>query len=151
MKKRNLLFFTLSSLLLFGGLTACRHGYHRGGIDEFDIEAAVDRTAARLQLDELQEAELKRIATEIAAKAKEMHADRQTRHREMADLVRRQVISRDEVDRKIADKMEKMNELAAFAADRLIAFHSTLTAEQREKVAAHIEKHASGRHRFFHR
>jgi hypothetical protein len=36
----------------------------------------------------------------------------------------------------------------SFSADRLIAFHSTLTPEQREKIAVHIESRASGGCRF---
>jgi Spy/CpxP family protein refolding chaperone len=151
MNKRNLLFITVSSLFLVTGFTACRHGHHRGGFDEFDIEAATNRIASRLDLDENQKAELKAISTEIAAKAKEMHADRQTRHQELADLVRRDTIGRDEVGRMIDDKLAKMQELAGFAADRLVAFHATLTPEQREKIAAHIEEHTSSRCGFFRR
>ena len=45
--------------------------------------------------------------------------------------------------------LEKMQELADFAADRLVAFHATLTAEQREKVAEHIEEPPSSSCRFF--
>ena len=151
MKKRNLLFITLSSLFLATGFTACKHGHHRGGFDEFDIEAATNRIASRLELSETQKAELKTITTEIAAKAKEMHADRQTRHQELADLVRQETISRAEIDQKIDDKLTKIKELADFATDRLVTFHATLTPEQREKVAEHIEEHSSRRHGFFHR
>ena len=150
MNKRNLLFITVSSLFLVTGFTACRHGHQRG-FDEFDIEAATNRIASRLDLSETQKTELKTITTEIAAKAKQMHTDRQTRHQELADLVRQDAINRADVDQKIADKLEKMKEMADFATDRLIAFHATLTPEQREKVAAHIEEHASGRRGFFHR
>ena len=151
MKKRNLLILTLSSLFLVSGFAACRHGHHRGGFDEFDIEAATNRIASRLDLSESQKADLQTITTEIAAKAKEMHADRQTRHQELADLVRQETISRVEIDQKIDDKLTKMKELADFAADRLVAFHATLTPEQREKVAGHIEDHSSNRCGFFRR
>ena len=148
MRKRNILLLTLSSLVLVTGLGACKHGHHRG-FDEFDLEAATNRIASRLDLDETQKADLKVIAAEIAAKAKEMHTDRETRHRELAALVRQDTISRDTVERMVADKFQKMQELADFAADRLIAFHATLTAEQREKVAERIEEHASHRRGFF--
>ena len=151
MNKRNLLFITVSSLLLATGFTACRHGHHRGGFDEFDIEAATNRIASRLELDETQKADLKTIAAEFAAKAKEMRADRQARHQELAELVRQDAINRADVDQRIADRLANMKELADFAADRLIAFHATLTPEQREKVATRIEEHGEGRCGWFRR
>ena len=143
MRKRNVIFIILSSLFLATGFAACRHGHHPGGFDKFDVEAATNRIASKLDLDQTQKAELKEIATEIAAKAKDMHADRETRHQEFADLVRQASVSNDTVKQMIAEKMDKMQELAYFATDRLVAFHATLTPEQREKVAEHIESHGS--------
>ena len=70
------------------------------------------------------------------------------RHYPRSDLVRRETISRDTVDQKVTEKLQKMKELADFAADRLIAFHATLTAEQREKMAEHIEERASNKRWF---
>jgi uncharacterized membrane protein len=149
MKKRNVLIITLLSMLTATGFVACKHGHHRGGFDEFDIEAGVNRIASRLDLNESQKADLEKITTEIAAKAKEMHGDREAHHKELADLVRQQTISRDTLDRMVADKMEKMQIMADFAADRLIPFHATLTDEQREKIAEHIEETSANRCRFF--
>jgi uncharacterized membrane protein len=151
MKKRNVLITTLFSLFLFSGLAGCRHGSHHGGFDEFDLEAAASRIASRLDLSESQQLELEGIMTEIAAKAREMHADRETRHQELADLVRQDTISRETVDRKMTEKFDQMKDLADLAADRLIAFHATLTPEQREKVAEHIEEHAASKRSCFRR
>ena len=148
MKKRNAVIIALLSMFTAAGVVACKHGHHRGGFDEFDLEAAVNRIASRLDLDESQKSDLKTITDEIAAKAKEMRADGQERHQELADLVRQETISRDTVNQRVTEKLQKMKELADFAADRLIAFHATLTAEQREKVAEHIEEHASNRRWF---
>ena len=144
MKKRNVVIVTLTSLFLATGFAACKHGYHRG-FDEFDLEAVTNRIAARLELDDTQKADLEVLAAEITGKVKEMRADRESRHRELADLVRQEAISRETVDRMIGDKMEKMEELAGFATDRLLKFHATLTPEQREKIAVHIEEHASSK------
>jgi Spy/CpxP family protein refolding chaperone len=151
MKKRHVMVITLSSLLLFGGLAACRHHHRPGGFDEFDLEAAVKRIASRLDLSDSQQEQLQTIATELAAKAGEMHADRETRHQELAELVRRDTIDRETAERMIVEKFEKMKELADLAADRLLDFHASLTPEQREKVAERIEEHASRRRCFFRR
>jgi Spy/CpxP family protein refolding chaperone len=149
MKKRNVFIISLLSMVMATGFAACKHGHHAGGFDKFDLEAAVKRIASRLDLDESQKADLEKITAEIAAKAKEMHGDREAHHKELADLVRQQAISRDTVDRLVAGKMEKMQKMADFAADRLIAFHATLTDEQREKIAEHIEEKSENRCRFF--
>ena len=144
MKKRFVLIGTLFSVLLVSGLVACKHGGHFNGFDEFDQQAVVSRVASRLDLNDSQKAELQDIVGEIAARAKALHADRQARHKELADLVRQETVSRETVDRMIAEKFDRMKALADLAADRLVAFHATLTPEQREKLAAHIEEHTAG-------
>jgi len=151
MNKRNVLIITLVGLMLGMGFVACRHGHHSGGFDEFDLEAAINRIASRLDLTESQKTDLKAISSEIAAKAKEMHGDQEGRHQVLADLVRQETISRDTVDQMVEEKLDKIVEMTDFVADRMIAFHATLTPEQREKIAEHIEAHASSRCRFFRR
>ena len=151
MKKRNVILTTLFSLLIIVGFGACRHGYHRGGFDEFDLEAATKRIASRLDLSESQKSELKEIITDFATKAKEMRADRETRHRELANLVRQDTIDRETVDMMITAKFDQMRDLADNAASRLIAFHATLSPEQREKIAAHIKEHTAADRGFFRR
>lgn len=147
-KKSVMIVITLCTLVLIGGVAACKHGHHPGGFDEFDLAAATDRIASRLDLTESQKADLKQITREIADKAKAMHANHASRRRELADLVRQDAIGRDVVDQLITDKMEKMREMADFAAERLIAFHGTLTPEQRESIAAIIENRSSKGCRF---
>lgn len=144
MKKRHFLISTLFSLMLVSGLAACKHGSHFNGFDEFDQQAVVNRVASRLDLNDSQKAEFQDIVGEFAARAKALHADRKARHQELADLVRQETVSREAVDRMVAEKFDRMRELADLAEDRLIAFHATLTPEQREKLAAHIEDHAAG-------
>ncbi len=147
-KKTTLIVITLCALFLIGGVAACKHGRHPGGFDEFDLAAATDRIASRLDLTESQKADLERIAGEIAEKAKAMHADRESLHKEIADLVRQDAIDRADIDRLVDEKMEKMVTMVDFTAERLIAFHSTLTPEQREKIATRIENRSSGGCRF---
>jgi Spy/CpxP family protein refolding chaperone len=145
MKKRNILISTLFSVMLVTGLAACKHGRSCGSFDEFDRQAVVNRVASHLDLSESQKAELQDIVGEFADRVKALHADRQAHHRELADLVRQETVSRQTVDRMVAEKLDRMKELADLAADRLIAFHATLTPGQREKLAAHIEAHAADR------
>ena len=138
----------LSALFLMAGLTACKHGHRPGGFDEFDLAAATDRIAHRLDLTESQKADLKQITAEIAEKAKAMHAQREERLQEFADLIRQDAVDKDIVDGLIDEKMEKVREMADFTVVRLLAFHATLTPEQREQIAAHIEDRAGNGCRF---
>jgi periplasmic protein CpxP/Spy len=144
MKKRIVLISTLISILLVSGLAACRHGRYHNGFDKFDQQAVVNRIASRLDFTASQKAEFQDIVGEFAARAKALHADSQSRHKELADLVRQEKISRESVDRMVAEQFDRMKALADLAEDRLIAFHATLTPEQREKLAAHIEDHSTG-------
>jgi Spy/CpxP family protein refolding chaperone len=147
-QKSRMIVITLCALFLIGGVAACKHGHHPGGFDEFDLAAATDRIASRLDLTESQAAGLKQIAGEIAEKAKAMHADHASRHQDLANLIRQDAIDQNTVDGLITDKMERLREMADFAAERLIAFHATLTPEQRETIATHIENRSSDGCRF---
>ena len=147
-KKHVVIVMALVTFLFVGGVAACKHGHHPGGFDEFDLAAATSRIASRLDLTESQKADLDQMASEFAERVQAMHAERDSRRQELADLVRQESIDRMLVDQRIAEKLEKMSEMADFAADRLIAFHGTLTPEQREKIAAHIESRTSGGCRF---
>lgn len=149
MKKKSVwIVVTLCTLFLIGGVAACKHRHHPGGFDEFDLAAITDRIASRLDLTESQKADLKQIAREIAEKAKAMHANPETRYQELADLIRQDAIASDVVDEIIAEKMKSMQQMADFAAERLIAFHGSLTPEQREMIAVRIESRSSGGCRF---
>jgi protein CpxP len=136
------------SFFVIGGLAACKHRHGSCGFDEFDLEAAINRIASRLDLTETQKADLDQKAREVAEKAKFLQADRETRHQELANLIRQESIDQEEVDARINARMEKMKEMADFVSVRLVAFHSTLTPEQREKIAARVEEHASEGCRF---
>jgi uncharacterized membrane protein len=150
MKKQHVAIVIALVTLIFvgGGVAACKHGHHAGGFDEFDLAAATNRIASRLDLTESQKADLDQMASDFAERVQAIHAERENRRQELADLVRQDTIDRTLVDQRIADKLEKVSEMADFAADRLIAFHGTLTPEQREKIAAHIESRSSGGCRF---
>ena len=148
MKKKWIIIIGIVGILLTSGVVACHRGCHPGGFDEFDLAAATNRIASRLDLSDSQKAQLERIAGEIMAKAKALHADRDSHCQQLADLIRQDTIDKEEVDGMIDQKMAQMREMADFALERLIVFHGTLTPEQREKIASRIEEHASDGCRF---
>lgn len=145
MKKKWIILTVVIGIMLVGVAVACNRGYHHGGFDEFDLAAATNRIASRLDLTDPQKAQLEQIAGEIMEKARAMHADRDAHRQQLADLVRQDAIDKAALDEMIDQKMAQMRETADFVLERLIAFHGTLTHEQRDKIAAHIEVHASDR------
>ena len=146
--KKNLSIIITLSVFIIGGVAACKHSHHPGGFDAFDLAAATNRIASRLDLTASQKADLDQMAREIAEEAKAMRADRADRHQVLADMIRQEEISREVVDTMIDDKVEKLQEMADFTVERLIAFHGTLTPDQREKIATHIENRSSNGCRF---
>jgi len=148
MKKRVILGAVVISLLVIvTGVMACRH--HSGhGFDKFALEAMNKRITSKLDLNESQQASLESITAEFKAKIEEMHAGSKERRIQAADLIRQDVIDRETVDQMIAERRDKLQELADLAVDRLIAFHAVLTPEQREKIAEHIKSHADKKCRF---
>ena len=118
MKKNLSIVITLSVFIIIGGVAACKHSHHPGGFDAFDLAAATNRIASRLDLTASQKADLDQMAREIAEEAKAMRADRADRHQVLADMIRQEEISREVVDTMIDDKVEKLQEMADFTVER---------------------------------
>jgi len=146
--KRTMVLVVVLSLLLIGGLAACKHRRGPCGFDQFDLQAGINRVASRLDLTEEQKADLDQIAHEITEKARALQEVRSVRQQELANVVRQDSIDQAVVDEMISARFNEMREMVDFASVRLIAFHSNLTPEQREKIAQRIEDHAAEGCRF---
>lgn len=145
MKKRNKIVpVILGVIILMGGLSACKHGFHARGFDDFDLDAMTERIAWRLDLTESQKTTLDRIAGEIVEKAKTMHSESEPCRQELADLVRQEELKLETVDEMVAERMVKIQAMADFVTERIVEFHEELTPEQREKIADQIENHTPG-------
>ncbi len=121
----------ISGALIF---TGCRSHSHEG-----KAEFMVDYIAETLDLNEEQRAQLDGIKDEFIAKAKEMHAQKETLHAAFMTELRKEEINRENLNDLIDQKRAQMDEFINLAMYRLIEFHKTLSAEQREKLATKIE------------
>ncbi|MGD9079307.1 MAG: Spy/CpxP family protein refolding chaperone [Desulfobacterales bacterium] len=121
----------ISAALLFSGC--------RSHSPNHKAEFMVDYIAETLDLDEGQRAQLDGIKEDFMAKAKEMHAQKEAMHAEFMAELRREEISRENLDSLIAQKRANMDEFINLAVTRLVEFHKTLSPEQREKLVAKIE------------
>ncbi len=121
----------ISAALVF---TGCRsHSAH--GKAEF----MVDYIAETLDLNVQQRAQLDEIKEEFLAKAREMHAKKETMHDEFMAELRKEEIDQQRMKELISQKQEQMAEIMDLAVVRLAEFHRTLTPDQREKLVAKLE------------
>ena len=121
----------ISGALIF---TGCRSHSH-----EHKAEFMVDYVAETIDATDEQRAQLDGIKDEFVAKAKEMHAQKEAMHVALIAELRKEEISRETLNGLIDQKRAQMDEFISLAMDRLIEFHKTLSAEQKEKLAAKIE------------
>jgi Spy/CpxP family protein refolding chaperone len=121
----------ISGALIF---TGCRSHSHEG-----KAEFMIDYVAETLDLTDEQRVQLDGIKDEFIAKAKEMHAQKEVMQAAFMAELRKEEINRESLNDLIDQKRAQMDEFINLAMDRLIEFHKTLSAEQREKLVAKIE------------
>ena len=120
------------SLLFFSG---CRRSGHDKG-----AEFMIDYMSEALDLTDGQQAQLEDIKAEMFAKAKQLHDDKRAQRDEFMALLQAEAIDPAKLKTMIAGHRAKMDELVDLGVDRVVAFHSTLSAEQKEKLVEKIEK-----------
>jgi len=121
----------ISGALIF---TGCRSRSH-----EHKAEFMVDYIAETIDATDKQRAQLDGIKDEFVARAKEMHDQKEAMHAAFIAELRKEEISRETLNGLIDQKRAQMDEFINLAMDRLIEFHGTLSAEQREKLVTKIE------------
>ena len=130
----------ISGALVF---TGCRSHSHQDR-----VEFMMDYIAETLDLTEPQREQLDGIKEEFMAKAKEMHVQKEAMHDAFMAELRKEEINQENLKGLIAEKRAQMDEMIDLALARLVEFHKTLSAEQREKLVAKIEyfreKHQHG-------
>ena len=129
----------ISGVALFSGCRRHSHGHK--------AEFMVDYISEALDLNESQQAQLDQIKDELMAKAKGMHADKESLHEELVTQLRSEEIDQVRVKAVIAEHREKIDEIIDLIVVRLAEFHKTLTPEQKEKLIAKIETFKKWHHR----
>jgi len=129
----------ISGVALFSGCRRHSHGHK--------AEFMVDYISEALDLNESQQAQLDQIKDELMAKAKGMHADKESLHEELVTQLRSEEIDQVRVKALIAEHREKIDEIIDLVVLRLAEFHKTLTPEQKEKLIAKIETFKKWHHR----
>jgi len=129
----------ISGVALFSGCRRHSHGHK--------AEFMVDYISETLDLNESQQAQLDQIKDELMAKARQMHADKESMHAELVAQLRSEEIDQVRVKAVIAEHRAQMDEIVDLIVVRLAEFHKTLTPEQKEKLISKIETFKKWHHR----
>lgn len=121
----------IAATVLFQG---CRQGRPA------EAAFAVDYLEEALDLTPAQRSELERIAGEIIAEGAAMRAARERAHGELKSLLAAEALDVDRLKGLLSGQREGLDRLVGLAVERLAAFHATLTAEQKAKLVAKLEK-----------
>lgn len=121
----------LGSALFIG----CRHeGPHKGAAFMMDyMTEALDLTKEQL-------AKVNAYKDEVMTKVVAMRSEKKQLHEEIKAQLRREEIDTTRIKELVAEQRAKMDEVIDLMVDRIADFHRTLTPEQRDKLAAKLEK-----------
>ncbi|MBI9082187.1 MAG: Spy/CpxP family protein refolding chaperone [Desulfobacterales bacterium] len=148
MKKKGMIGIIISVTAVVIALVGCGHQKFWSHEDSPEARAAwvVKKVSDRLDLNPRQQEELNRISKEVMARRDDIRTSREQSRQQVLDMVRSDAINRAELERLVNEKKAQIEELIPFFMDKALAFHAMLTPEQRETLAAEMEKHHSRGH-----
>lgn len=124
--------------LLAMGLGGCGRFHHHTPQERADC--LVQKIVARLDLDQGQQQQLKRIEGEVLAKGAEMRAHREGDFAELIALLKSDQIDPTRFKIDVDLHQARAHELVAFIGEKFREFHDLLTPEQRQKAAQLLEE-----------
>ena len=99
-----------------------------------------DEITDRLELNADQQAMLDRIAEDVLQRGKQMHQGREEARATLMAELKKERMDRATIEELVARKRQQMDEMADYLIENALAFHETLTPQQREKLALELEK-----------
>ncbi len=140
-------FFPLSvafgaGALLFSG---CHRNCGREGDPQKQADKIVDRMKRKLDLNSEQEAKIRVLAHEVADSLATLRGLHQGLHAEILKQLRSPAVDTAALGHDVSDREARFHALRPFLVRKFSELHALLTPQQREKLAAFLEKHR-GRH-----
>lgn len=112
------------------------------------MDCMVDKFADTLELESDQRTQLMQMAEVVKSKRQEIHSLHQGTRQEVISEIRKVSIDKQKIDALFNDAKERFDEMYNLFSTEFIAFHQTLTSEQKEKLVAQMEKHHQRRRCF---
>lgn len=132
---KKLTIITLTGALLFG-MTACFN--HN---PEERAEWMTERIASELELDENQKGKLITLRAEIMNAHRMLQDDRESSSDDIKTLVASEKMDKEAVRALFDRRHKKAEQLAGPVLDKLVDFHASLNAEQKQKIIEFMEEH----------
>jgi uncharacterized membrane protein len=126
-------------LMCLGG---CRHHSPEKMADH-----AIDDLTAKLELNTAQQQYLQVIKTALLGKLAEMKKARQSMHEEVLTELQKDVLDQEKLRKMVNTRKTEMDDVSNIVIARLAQFHSTLSPEQKKKLAEYVKDKEKRRHR----
>jgi len=127
----------LVTALIFGG---CAKWRFSNKSPEEKAEMIIDHIADELDMTVDQENKLNLIKVEVLEKFKAYKGDREVNHQKILSLIKKDTLSKADLEELALEKEKKYKELKPFVIDKIVEAHSILTKEQKDQVAEKAEK-----------
>jgi Spy/CpxP family protein refolding chaperone len=137
--------------LLLAGMTALLFTACYNRSPEARIGWIKDEITERLELNADQQAMLDRIAADMMERGKQMHQGRDEARATLMAELKKERMDRATIEDLVARKRQQMDEMTDYLIDNALAFHETLNPQQREKLAAELEKLQARAEKYHHR
>jgi Spy/CpxP family protein refolding chaperone len=119
------------------GITACGHRHHSS---EERAEWLVQRITDSLDLNDAQQAKLQAIKQEFEQGMKKYHEQRQAFYDRLLEDVQKPQLDKQLLLDMVDSRKQAYDEIAPRLIDKVIDFHASLNAEQKQKIVEHMQK-----------
>jgi Spy/CpxP family protein refolding chaperone len=133
----------LMGLLSLGACTkhqAMKGPYEGDNINTAFVDYMAGRAQDRLDLTEAQTTQYRQLVRNLLVKGQELKPQNEALRRDLAASLRKENPTRAEFERFLAAKEEIMRTVMYSGIDDFMAFHATLTPEQRNKLANLVQE-----------
>lgn len=138
---------TMSALLLFAVLFFS--GCHQRSPED-RANGMIERITSKLDLDVSQKAYLQTVKEDMLAMKTEMQASRNKLKDELIVQIKNDTFDTTRLDGLMGQKKAEIEKMIQLFKDRMIIFHGTLSADQKEKLVELIESFQERHEKYWH-
>lgn len=140
-----IIFGLVLGTFLLAGFWGCQraaaHDNEDGGFPQHKVDRIKEELTKKLELTDIQVAELDRIIENLKTRHAELHATCPELRNAFFDELRKDQLSAEEIRQLFESRRPAFEEMLTVISEGIADFHAVLTPEQREKLVAELEAH----------